>query len=108
MTRILPVETGILTRLSWAPHQHDTHKSKTDNEARLCRQYKKSKGYEAKLAYVGHVLRENRNRLAVGIEVRLADELDEGRPYLLQSGYLVAGMHLGADKGYDAQSFAKN
>jgi transposase len=39
-----------------------THQSTTDPDARL---YKKTKGSEAKLAYLGHVLMENRNGLVV-------------------------------------------
>src|SRR2546426_669164 len=38
---------------------NETHQSTTDPEARL---YKKSKGSEAKLSYLGHVLIENRHR----------------------------------------------
>ena len=41
---------------------NQTHQSTTDPEARL---YKKSKGREAKLAYLGHVLMENRHGLVV-------------------------------------------
>src|SRR5215831_124869 len=41
---------------------NETHESKTDPDARL---YKKGKGKEAKLYYMGHVLMENRNGLAV-------------------------------------------
>ena len=41
---------------------NDTHRSKTDPLARL---YKKAKGAEAKLAYLGHILTENRNGLVV-------------------------------------------
>lgn len=41
---------------------NETHQSTTDPEARLS---KKSKGSEAKLAYLGHVLMENRNGLVV-------------------------------------------
>jgi len=45
---------------------NDTHASTTDADARL---YKKAKGQEAKLAFLGHVLMENRNGLVV--ETRL-------------------------------------
>src|SRR5207245_1206710 len=41
---------------------NETHQSTTDPEARL---YKKSKGSEAKLSYLGHVLIENRHGLLV-------------------------------------------
>ena len=43
---------------------NDTHESQTDKDAKL---YKKSKGSEAKLAYLGHVLMENRNGLVVDV-----------------------------------------
>src|SRR6202167_4169261 len=42
--------------------RNETHKSTTDPEARL---FKKSRGSEAKLGYLGHVLMENRNGLLV-------------------------------------------
>ena len=48
---------------------NDTHRSKTDPLARL---YKKAKGAEAKLAYLGHILTENRNGLVVNTRVTLA------------------------------------
>ena len=41
---------------------NDTHRSTTDPESRL---FKKGKGKEAKLSYMGHVLMENRNGLVV-------------------------------------------
>jgi hypothetical protein len=42
---------------------NESHASVTDPESRL---YKKAKGKEAKLCYMGHALMENRNGLAVG------------------------------------------
>jgi hypothetical protein len=48
---------------------NDTHQSTTDPLARL---YKKSRGSEAKLAYLGHILTENRNGLVVNTRVTLA------------------------------------
>lgn len=41
---------------------NETHESKTDPEAKL---YTKSKGQTAKMSFMGHVLMENRNGLAV-------------------------------------------
>ena len=41
---------------------NETHESKTDPQARL---FRKARGHEAKLCYMGHVLMENRNGLAV-------------------------------------------
>ena len=49
---------------------NQTHQSTTDPEARL---YKKSKGAEAKLSYLGHVVMENRNGLLVRTMVTQAD-----------------------------------
>jgi transposase len=53
-----------------------THQSTTDPESRLCR---KGKGREAKLAYVGNLLMDNREGLAVGAQVSVA----EGSPETL-------------------------
>lgn len=45
---------------------NDTHESTTDPDARLAR---KRGGHEAKLAYCGNVLMENRNGLVVDTEL---------------------------------------
>jgi transposase len=47
-----------------------THASTTDPDARLCR---KGPGKEAKLAYLGNLLMDNREGLAVGAQVSLAE-----------------------------------
>src|SRR4026208_21961 len=52
-----------------------THQSTTDPEARL---FKKSRGAEAKLGYLGHVLMENRNGLVVNTRVTQATGTAEG------------------------------
>ena len=44
---------------------NDTHTSTTDPDARL---YKKGKGKEAKLCFMGHALMENRHGLVVQAE----------------------------------------
>jgi transposase len=84
---------------------NDTHESKTDQDARL---YRKSKGAESKLAYLGHVLMENRNGLAVDVEVTLATGTAERDAALAMAGRLEGRKRrtLGADKGYDALAFA--
>jgi transposase len=86
---------------------NDTHESKTDGDARL---YKKSKGSESKLAYLGHVLMENRNGLAVDVEVSLAGGTAERDAATAMAGRLAGRKRrtLGADKGYDAADFAKD
>ena len=49
---------------------NNTHRSTTDSDARL---YKKSYGKESKLAYLGHVLVENRNGLIAAAMATTAD-----------------------------------
>jgi transposase len=85
---------------------NETHESKTDPEARL---YKKSKGSEAKLAYMGHVVMENRNGLAVHTDVTLATGTAE-REAAAEMVYELGGtkrLTLGADKGYYAEGFVR-
>ena len=48
---------------------NDTHASVTDPKSRL---FKKGKGKEAKLCFMGHILMENRNGLAAGARVTQA------------------------------------
>ena len=84
---------------------NETHASTTDPDARL---YRKGRGKEAKLCFMGHALMENRNGLVVdaclteanGHAERIAalhmiePRADRPRP-----------ITLGADKGYDAEDF---
>ena len=85
-----------------------THQSSTDPEARL---YKKSKGAEAKLSYLGHVVMENRNGLLVRTMVTQADGTAERDAALLMAWKTTAKMPrtrrvtLGADKNYDTRDF---
>ena len=81
-----------------------THQSTTDPEAR---RYKKSKGREAKLSYLGHGLMENRHGLLVKTRVTLADGSAERDAALAMAGK-VAGrkrLTLGGDKNYDTRDF---
>ena len=81
---------------------NDTHASTTDADARL---YKKAKGQEAKLAFLGHVLMENRNGLVVETRLTAATGTAEREAALEmvqakrppQRGRLT----LGGDKNYD-------
>ena len=83
-----------------------THQSTTDPEARLA---KKGAGKEAKLSFAGHVLMENRNRIAVNGCVTLA----EGRAEVEAAVAMVEeipGQHrvtLGGDKAYDTKEFVQ-
>ena len=57
------------TRFHGENRRNQTHASTTDPDARL---YRKGPGQPAKLAYLGHVLMENRHALVVGTRLTLA------------------------------------
>jgi transposase len=79
-----------------------THESTTDPEARLAR---KGNQHEAKLAYQGHVLMENRHGLVVDTCVTQATGTSERATALALATNLRPGATLGADKGYDTRDF---
>ena len=79
-----------------------THGSTTDPEARLAR---KGNQHEAKLAYQGHVLMENRTGLVVDTCVTQALGTAERDTALALAANLRPGATLGADKGYDTRDF---
>ena len=84
-----------------------THASTTDPEARL---YKKATGQEAKLAYLGHVLVENRHGLVVDSRVTQATGTAE-REAALAMAEAIPGQHrvtLGADKSYGTHDFVRD
>jgi transposase len=83
---------------------NDTHQSTTDPDARL---YKKSSGREAKLAYLGHLLMENRHGLIVDALVTAATGTAERDAALLMLGELPDGgrVTVGGDKNYDTRDF---
>jgi transposase len=83
-----------------APRSNATHESTTDPAARL---FKKAKGQEAKLGYLGHVLMENRNGLVVDTRLTQATgtaERDAAEEMLQKRRGTV-----GADKAYDTRDF---
>jgi transposase len=86
--------------------RNDTHQSTTDPEARL---YRKSKGSEAKVSYLGHVLMENRNGLLVQTMVTEANGTAERDAAMLMAERLpgVKRVTLGADKNYDTKEFVR-
>ena len=82
-----------------------THASITDPEARL---YRKGKGKEAKLCFIGHVLMENRHGLIVETELTHADGFGERKAALAMINRRCPGerqITVGADKGYDTADF---
>jgi transposase len=84
--------------------KNDTHESTSDPEARL---YKKSSGAEAKLAFLGHVLMENRNGLVVNARLTEASGYAERDAALEMVAELPEGgrITLGADRGFDEAGF---
>ena len=75
--------------------KNQTHESTTDPDARL---FKKSKGSEAKLGYLGHVLMENRNGLLVQTFLTEANGRAEREAAMLMAEAIPSGKkegHLG-------------
>src|SRR3984885_7898434 len=81
-----------------------THASMTDKDARL---FRKGAGQENRLAYLGHVLMENRNGLVAAAEARRATGTAEREAAAAFSQRLPKDATLGADKGYDAEAFVE-
>ena len=90
--------------------KNDTHESKTDPEAKL---YRKSKGQESRLSYLGHVLMENRHGMIADVMTTEADGTAERDAALLMLHRQWKGrgkrgaMSVGADKAYDVQDFVE-
>ena len=82
-----------------------THASTTDPDAKL---YRKGPGMEAKLAFLGHALMENRNGLLVDACLTQAGGHAERLAALAmieKRADRPVAVTLGADKGYDAADF---
>jgi transposase len=84
---------------------NETHASTTDPDARL---YRKGKGKEARLCFMGHGLMENRHGLLVDACLTLAD----GHAERVAALHMIepradraTAITLGADKAYDAEDF---
>ena len=86
---------------------NDTHESKTDPQAKL---WRKARGHEAKLCYMGHALMENRNGLAVAGKATLASGYAEREAALELIEPKAGGSRitLGGDKGYDVGDFVES
>ncbi len=81
----------------------DTHQSSTDPDARL---YRKSYGKESKLAYLGHVLVENRNDLIAAAMATTADgHAERDAALLMLQQKRSHRVTVGADKAYDSEDF---
>ena len=84
--------------------KNDTHASRTDPEAKLAR---KGRGQEAKLAFSGHALMENRNGLLLDFVIAPADGFAERREALALLQKLPGSRRktVAADKNYDTTGF---
>jgi transposase len=84
---------------------NETHESKTDPDSRLAR---KGPNREAKLAYCGNVLMENRNGLIVDFRIEPATGHVDWDGALAMLDATVPNQErvtIGADKGYDVRPF---
>jgi transposase len=83
---------------------NDTHESTTDPDARLAR---KSGGHEAKLAYFGNVMIENRNGLVVDTELLQCNGTVERDAAMLMAERVegTGRITVAADKAYDTKDF---
>ena len=81
-----------------------THQSTTDPDARL---YKRARGREARLSYLGHVLMEHRSGLIVNATVTPADGHGERNAALVMIDGVRGRQRItvAADKGYDTRDF---
>jgi len=85
--------------------KNDTHQSTTDPEALL---YRKSHGREAKLAYLGHVVLDNRCGLVANVCATAATGTAEREAALLLLETLGLGGTVGGDKNFDVASFVES
>jgi transposase len=101
-----PPDRGGNPTVNWHKEKrsNETHQSTTDPLARL---FKKTRGAEARLGYLGHVLTENRNGLVVDVRLTPATGTAErdaavdmlsGKPDWKKAT-------VGADRGYDTRGF---
>jgi transposase/IS5 family transposase len=101
-----PPEAGGDVDFHGEKRKNETHASTTDPDARL---FKKSKGSEAKLSYLGHVLMENRNGLLVQTFLTEANGRAEREAAMLMAEAIPGGKRvtIGGDKNYDTQEFVR-
>jgi transposase len=101
-----PPDRGGNPTVNWHKEKrsNETHESLTDAMARL---YKKTRGAEAKLGYLGHLVTENRNGLVVDVRLTQATGTAERDAALAMLANKAASKRvtLGGDRGYDTRGF---
>ena len=86
---------------------NETHRSTTDPDARL---YRKGRGMEARLCFIGHGLMENRCGLIMDARLtRVSGHAERLAALAMIAGFAdrPVAVTLGADKGYDAADFVE-
>jgi len=85
---------------------NETHRFTTDPDARL---YKKSKGVEARLCYLGHAVMENRHGFLVKTRLTLATGTAERDAALAMAKRIVRKKRvtLGGDRGFDTRDWVR-
>jgi transposase len=86
---------------------NETHSSTTDPDAKL---YRKGNGQESRLCFMGHVLMENRNGIAVAGDVTQATGMAERETALDLIDRHRPGRRritVGGDKGFDVEAFVQ-
>ena len=83
---------------------NDTHASTTDPDSRL---FRKGNGHEAKLAYVGEVLMENRHGLVVDAVAAPATGVAERELAVAMLERVARRGTVGGDKGYNSRPFVE-
>jgi IS5 family transposase len=101
-----PPEPGGDVDFKGEKRKNQTHESSTDPDARL---WTKSRGSQAKLSYMGHVLMENRNGLMLQTFLSEANGRAERDEALLMAEALPPGKRvtMARDKAYDTQEFVR-
>jgi transposase len=101
-----PPDHGSNPTVNWHKQKrsNETHESTTDPLARL---YKKTRGAEAKLGYLGHVVTENRNGLVVDVRLTQATGTAERETALemITQRQAASRATLAGDRGYDTRGF---
>ncbi len=103
-----PPDRGNNPTVNWHKEKrsNQTHESLTDPLARL---FKKTRGAEAKLGYLGHLLTENRNGLVVDVRLTQATGTAERDAAADMISGKPEGKRatLAGDRGYDTHGFVK-
>jgi transposase len=101
-----PSNGGSNPTVNWHKEKrsNETHESRTDPMARL---YKKTRGAEARLGYLGHVLTENRNGLVIDVRLTQASgtAAREAALAMISGKPTSKRVTLGGDRGYDTRGF---